>query len=93
MSLLQPARSLWMVIKPGLWGEDRIRCTHCHCVLSLFWKTLPLAIVLGAGVSQVGLVRWLDFGWLVDRVLITAAMFLTLLLAYGFIPLARVENE
>jgi prepilin signal peptidase PulO-like enzyme (type II secretory pathway) len=69
----------WSVIKPGIWGNDKIKCVNCNKELSRLWTMESLTVVAIFTSIQIALIviaeKYLTFGFFAN-----IALFVFLLL-------------
>ena len=83
------AVSFWSVIRPGLWGNDAIKCENCKKELSRFWTMESLAVVAVFAVIQIALIvaaeKYLTFGSFASMALLAVWLVIALIIVSGVI--------
>ncbi len=85
----------WSVIKPGLWGNDLIKCINCKKELSRLWTSESLSILAIFAVIQIGIVvvveKFFTFEFFIGIALyiflLVLVLFIATIVIYYFVPL------
>jgi len=85
--------SVWAVIKPGLWQDQKIKCNSCGQEISKYWKQVNIVTWIVLGIVGFLFVEILDSVWYLELLYIFCFFCVVLILAYVLVPFNRLGDK